>query len=239
MNALEVSSLTVQYGPVRAVDQISITAPENAMIALLGANGAGKTSTLRAISGLERTRGGSVRLFGEDVTRTKAHRLVEMGLVHVPERRRVFAAMTVRENLELGGYRNRRKADMTRQRMEYVLELFPRLEERLSQIAGMLSGGEQQMLAMGRALMSGPRMLMLDEPSLGLGPQIIQAIYQALRKISQEGTTVLLVEQNAHLALRVAKYVYVMRSGRIAMEGPPGDFADESVLASAYLGTDL
>jgi len=238
MNALEVSDLSVRYGPVLAVDRLSLAAESNTMVALLGANGAGKTSTLRAVSGLERTRTGTIRLFGEDVTRLKAHQLVARGLVHVPERRRVFATMSLRENLELGSYRYYRHGPEVRQQFEFVLELFPRLRERLTQTAGMLSGGEQQMLAIGRALMSRPKVLMLDEPSLGLGPQVIQAIYRTLQTIVAQGTTVLLVEQNAHLALRVASHVYVLRAGRLAVEGPAGSFTGEEALAQAYLGTD-
>ncbi len=238
MNALEVSGLTVRYGPVVAVDGLSLVAPSHSMVALLGANGAGKTSTLRAISALERGRSGTLRLYGEDVTRLKAHELVARGLVHVPERRRVFSTMTVRENLELGGYRYYRQSSELRRQFEATLDLFPRLRERLTQTAGMLSGGEQQMLAIGRALMSKPKVLMLDEPSLGLGPQIIQTIYKTLQAISAQGTTVLLVEQNAHLALRVASHVYVLRAGHLVAEGPPSEFSQEATLAQAYLGSD-
>jgi branched-chain amino acid transport system ATP-binding protein len=238
-NALEVNGLRVQYGPVTAVDGVSFEAPEGSLVALLGANGAGKTSTIRAVSGLEPVRAGEVRLFGADLARMPAHQRVAAGLVQVPERRRVFATLSVRENLELGAYRQYRKGrDQVASDLSRVLALFPRLEERLGQVAGMLSGGEQQMLAVGRALMSRPRVLMLDEPSLGLAPQVIRSIYRTLDQIREAGTTVLLVEQNARLALRAADYIYVLRAGRVVLKGPAGEVGGEDALARAYLGAD-
>jgi branched-chain amino acid transport system ATP-binding protein len=237
-NALEVTGLKVQYGPVTAVADVSFTAPEGAMVAVLGANGAGKTSTIRAVSGLEPARAGQIRLFGEDVTRLKPHQRVLRGLVQVPERRRIFSALTVRENLELGAYLHYKNRPRTAEDLERVLTLFPRLKERLGQIAGMLSGGEQQMLAMGRALMTRPRVLMLDEPSLGLAPQMIRLIYDTLARIRETGTTVLLVEQNARLAVQTASHVYVLRAGRVVLDGPAATLKDEATLARAYLGAD-
>ena len=235
-NALETVDLTVTYGSVVAVQGVSMTLPEGQLVTILGPNGAGKTSILRALTGLVRIRSGGVRLFGEEVAGKPAHWMVENNLIHVPERRRIFGNMSVRENLELGAYTYFHKRAEREKRMEEVLTLFPRLRERLKQLGGMLSGGEQQMLAIGRALMAHPRVLLLDEPSLGLSPQMTKTIYQTIRKIAEEGTSVLLVEQNAHLALQVANYAYLLRSGKVVAEGPVEEFRDESTLASAYLG---
>lgn len=235
-NALETTDLTVTYGPVTAVQEVSVALGEGQLVTILGPNGAGKTSILRALTGLERIRSGGVRLFGVDVAGKPAHRLVHNGLIHVPERRRIFGSMSVRENLELGAftyYRNRAEREKN---LKEVLTLFPRLEERLKQMGGMLSGGEQQMLAIGRALMARPRVLLLDEPSLGLSPQMTNTIYQTIRRIAGQGTSVLLVEQNAHLALKVAHYAYLLRSGKVVAQGPAEEFHDEAKLASAYLG---
>lgn len=237
-SALETTNLRVRYGPVVAVEDASLSLPEGQLVAVLGANGAGKTSTLRAITGLERVDGGSVRLFGEEVTNLAPHLLVARGLVHVPERRRIFGAMSVRENLELGSYLYYGQTQERERHFEQVLTLFPRLKERLKQLGGMLSGGEQQMLAIGRALMAKPRVLVLDEPSLGLSPQATHLIYQTVQRIVAAGTTVLLVEQNARLALKLASYVYILRTGMVAMSGPASQFADESVLTRAYLGAE-
>ncbi|WDL97645.1 ABC transporter ATP-binding protein [Alicyclobacillus sp. ALC3] len=235
-NALETLDLTVTYGPVSAVQEVSVALGEGQLVTILGPNGAGKTSILRALTGLERIRSGRVRLFGTDVAGKPAHWLVRNGLIHVPERRRIFGRMSVKENLELGAftyYRNRAERE---KHLKEVLSLFPRLEERLKQLGGMLSGGEQQMLAIGRALMARPRVLLLDEPSLGLSPQMTNTIYQTIRSIALQGTSVLLVEQNAHLALKVAHYAYLLRSGTVVAEGRAEEFRDEAKLASAYLG---
>jgi len=235
MALLEVDGIDAAYGRIRALMGVSLQVQAGEIVTLIGANGAGKTSTLRAISGLLRTTAGRVRFDGRDVTNAAPSAIVRHGVGHSPEGRRVFARMTIRENLELGAY-TRRVASEIASDLERVLVTFPRLRERLLQKAGTMSGGEQQMLAMGRALMSRPRLLMLDEPSLGLSPILVQTIFAVIREIAARGTTVLLIEQNARQALQLASRGYVLENGRIAAaDSSAALLASESVRA-AYLG---
>jgi branched-chain amino acid transport system ATP-binding protein len=233
---LEVSGLEVRYGSVTAVKGISLEVAEGEVVAIIGPNGAGKTSTLRAITGLVPTAGGRVVFRGTDVSRWKAHRIVTLGLGHAPEGRRLFPQMTVMENLRMGAYRRRGPAEIGRT-LAQVEELFPRLAERRAQLAGTLSGGEQQMLAIGRALMAEPRLLVLDEPSFGLAPMIVREIGRIVRSINRErGVSVLLVEQNARMALGIAGRAYVMETGRVALSGPSATLAESPHVKAAYLG---
>jgi branched-chain amino acid transport system ATP-binding protein len=233
---LEVTGLEVRYGSVTAVKGISLEIAEGEVVAIIGPNGAGKTSTLRAITGLVPTAGGRVVFRGTDVSRWKAHRIVTLGLGHAPEGRRLFPQMTVMENLRMGAYRRRGPAEIGRT-LARVEELFPRLAERRGQLAGTLSGGEQQMLAIGRALMAEPRLLVLDEPSFGLAPMIVREIGRIVRSINRErGVSVLLVEQNARMALGLATRAYVMETGRIVLDGLSRDLADSPHVKAAYLG---
>mgnify|MGYP000688445700 CR=1 FL=1 len=232
---LSVASLAVSYGAIRALHDVSLHVEAGEIVTLIGCNGAGKSTTLRTISGLVRPATGTVEFEGRDLTRMPPNEIVKMGLVQSPEGRGVFSNMTVAENLDLGAFTRKDKAgiaaDMTR-----VFELFPRLKERLNQSAGTLSGGEQQMLAMGRALLAKPRLLLLDEPSLGLAPQVVQTIFSIIREINRTGTTILLVEQNAHMALKVAHRAYVLEVGRTVMEGPAAEMAKSEKVREAYLG---
>ncbi|QOI99081.1 MAG: ABC transporter ATP-binding protein [Phycisphaeraceae bacterium] len=230
---LEVRDLVVNYGAVRALHGVSLSVARGEIVTLIGCNGAGKSTTLRTISGLLRPVSGSVRFEGEPLAKVPAHEIVRRGVVQCPEGRGVFANLTVDENLELGAYT--RNDDHAADR-ERALTLFPRLRERLRQNAGTLSGGEQQMLAMARALLARPKLLLLDEPSLGLAPQIVQTIFSIIREINASGTTILLVEQNAHMALTVAHRAYVLEVGRIAMEGPAATLAASDEVRKAYLG---
>ncbi len=233
---LEVTGLEVRYGSVTAVKGISLEVAEGEVVAIIGPNGAGKTSTLRAITGLVPTAGGRVVFRGTDVSRWKAHRIVTLGLGHAPEGRRLFPQMTVMENLRMGAYRRRGPAEIGRT-LAQVEGLFPRLAERRVQLAGTLSGGEQQMLAIGRALMVEPRLLVLDEPSFGLAPMIVREIGRIIRLINRErGVSVLLVEQNARMALGLATRAYVMETGRIVLDGLSRDLADSPHVKAAYLG---
>jgi len=233
---LEVTGLEVRYGSVTAVKGISLEVAEGEVVAIIGPNGAGKTSTLRAITGLVPTAGGRVVFRGTDVSRWKAHRIVTLGLGHAPEGRRLFPQMTVMENLRMGAYRRRGPAEIGRT-LARVEELFPRLAERRVQLAGTLSGGEQQMLAIGRALMAEPRLLVLDEPSFGLAPMIVREIGRIVRSINRErSVSVLLVEQNARMALGLATRAYVMETGRIVLDGLSRDLADSPHVKAAYLG---
>ena len=233
---LEVSGLEVRYGSVTAVRGISLEVAEGEVVAIIGPNGAGKTSTLRAITGLVPTAGGRVVFRGTDVSRWKAHRIVTLGLCHAPEGRRLFPQMTVMENLRMGAYRRRGPAEIGRT-LAQVEELFPRLAERRLQLAGTLSGGEQQMLAIGRALMAEPRLLVLDEPSFGLAPMIVREIGRIVRLINRErGVSVLLVEQNARMALGIAARAYVMETGRVALSGSSATLAESPHVKAAYLG---
>ena len=234
MSLLELKGLKISYGGINAVKGIDLTVQEGEMVALIGANGAGKTTTLKAICGLLSPAAGRVRYRGEDVTRAPSYALVERGLALVPEGRQVFGRLTTEENLEMGAYARRDagiRADLQR-----IYRLFPRLHERRRQTAGTLSGGEQQMLAIGRALMSAPRLLLLDEPSMGLAPLMVQRIFETIRKVAAEGVTVLLVEQNAKLALEVSGRGYVMESGLITLAAASAALLDDPQVRQAYLG---
>ncbi|NLG85072.1 MAG: ABC transporter ATP-binding protein [Firmicutes bacterium] len=232
---LEVNDVHVYYGAIHALKGISFAVAEGEIVTLIGANGAGKSTTLKTISGLLRPRSGSIRFAGEDLTRIPAHRIVARGISQVPEGRRVFANLTVMENLELGAY-CRSDATGIRKDLERVFSLFPRLAERRRQLAGSLSGGEQQMLAMARGLMSRPRLMLMDEPSMGLAPLLVQEIFRIIREINAAGTTVLLVEQNAHMALSIAHRAYVLETGRIVLSGPAEELAQDPKVKEAYLG---
>ena len=236
MGLLEIRDLHVSYGNVEVLHGISLDVGEGEIVALLGSNGAGKTTTLRAISGLIRPRAGEIVMAGRPLKGLRAHQIVALGLGHVPEGRRMFGALTVEENLQLGGYLIRRDGAVMAQRMDHVYQTFPRLGERRSQLAGTLSGGEQQMLAIARALMLRPRIVVLDEPSMGLAPKLVRVIFSMIADICKEGTSILLVEQNARQALRIAHRAYVLESGRIALEGPARDLAQDSRVRAAYLG---
>jgi len=233
---LEIRDLHVSYGNVEVLHGISLDVGEGEIVALLGSNGAGKTTTLRAISGLIRPRAGEIVMAGQPLNALRAHQIVALGLGHVPEGRRMFGALTVEENLQLGGYLIRREGAVMAQRMDHVYQTFPRLGERRSQLAGTLSGGEQQMLAIARALMLRPRIIVLDEPSMGLAPKLVRVIFGMIAEICNEGTSILLVEQNARQALRIAHRAYVLESGRIALAGPARDLAQDSRVRAAYLG---
>jgi branched-chain amino acid transport system ATP-binding protein len=232
---LEVSNLVARYGRITALSDVSLTVDEGEVVTLIGANGAGKTTTLRTISGLVRAASGTIRFDGRDITRLAPNEIVRAGIGHSPEGRRVFPRMTVRENLELGAYTRRAKDEIAAD-TERVLTIFPRLRERYAQKAGTMSGGEQQMLAIARALMSRPRLLLLDEPSLGLSPKLVQTIFEVIRDISARGTTILLIEQNARQALAVASRGYVLEVGRIAHQGAAADLSASEVVRAAYLG---
>ena len=232
---LDVRNLAVHYGAIEALRGISVSVPEGQVVALIGANGAGKTTTLRAISKMLRPSGGSVTFLGEDVTKLPSHAIVARGMAHAPEGRGIFLNLTVRENLDLGAYL-RRDRDGIAQDLEKNFALFPILAERRNQISGTLSGGEQQMLAVARALMSRPKLLLLDEPSLGLAPQIVEKIFTVLREVNQTGVALLLVEQNAHKALQLAHRAYVLETGHIVMEGTGAELLASPEVRKAYLG---
>jgi branched-chain amino acid transport system ATP-binding protein len=233
---LEINGLEVSYGTIKALHGVSLKVPEKSIVTLIGANGAGKSTTLRAISGLVRARGGSVRYDGEDITNQPAHAVVAKGLVHVPEGRMVFANLTVEENLRMGAYLRSDKAGIASD-VDYAFTIFPRLKERISQQAGTLSGGEQQMLAIARALMSKPKCLMLDEPSLGIAPMLVRAIFDQIVAINKErGLTILLVEQNANLALGISQYGYVLETGKVLLEDTAAALRENPEVREAYLG---
>jgi branched-chain amino acid transport system ATP-binding protein len=232
---LEIEGLAVAYDGMRALQDVSLRADAGTIVALIGANGAGKTSLLRAISGLVRAQSGTMRFNGADITRMPAHRIVRSGIAHVPEGRRVFASATVHDNLLLGAYVDR-DASHRSARLEAAFAAFPILRERLGQRASTLSGGEQQMLAIARGTMSGPRLLMLDEPSLGIAPLLIPQIYAGIRGIAATGTTVLLVEQNVREALRAADTAYVLQTGRVVLHGPAVDLIGDPLVQEAFLG---
>ena len=232
---LEVSDLHVAYGHIEAVQGIAFNVDAGEIRTLVGANGAGKSTTLLALSGLVRARSGRVRFAGEDITSLKPHQIVERGLVQVAEGRAILTTLTVRENLELGAYRRRDRAAVAGD-LERVLHLFPRLRERIDGLAGNLSGGEQQMLAIGRALLAKPRLLLLDEPSMGLAPLVVQDIFRTLREINAEGLTIFLVEQNVRQALKIASHGYVIENGRIAVDGASAALLDDPRVIAAYLG---
>lgn len=235
MSLLSVDDLGVHYGGIAALRGISLHVERGEIVALLGANGAGKTTTLRAISGLVRASSGEITFDGRPLRGRSPDAIARMGIGHAPEGRRIFGAMSVRENLDLGGYTVRSKRE-TQDRMDELLTTFPRLRERLSQRAATLSGGEQQMLAIGRALMSGPRLLMLDEPSLGLAPILVQTIFSVIGRINERGTTVLLVEQNARQALQIAHRGYVLETGGIRFQDSGARLLENPAVAEAYLG---
>lgn len=232
---LEIKNVDLFYGRIHALKDISLTVKKGELVALLGANGAGKTSTLRAVSGIHPIRSGTITYEGRDLSRVPAHLLVELGIAHCPEGRQIFGRLSVEENLNLGAYRRRDKIEIKRDR-EWVYSLFPKLAERRSQSGGTLSGGEQQMLAIGRSLMSRPRLLLFDEPSLGLAPVIVEQIFQVISEIKEQGCTVLLVEQNAFQALGIADRAYVMETGIIKLSGTAQEILSNEEIKDAYLG---
>jgi len=233
---LEVRNLQVAYGAITALHDVSLQVAQGEIVTLIGANGAGKTTTLRAISGLLRPAGGTIRFEGRPITNLPPHQLVRRGIAHVPEGRMVFANLTVIENLQMGAYLQRDKS-VVRAAMDYVFGIFPRLQERIHQVAGTLSGGEQQMLAIGRALMSRPRFLMLDEPSLGIAPLLVKTIFEKIQEINRhQAITILLVEQNANLALEVSHRGYVLETGRILLQDQSSSLRRDPRVRSAYLG---
>jgi branched-chain amino acid transport system ATP-binding protein len=232
---LEIEDITLLYGRIQALHGISLTVNEGEVVALIGANGAGKTTTMRAISGLRPVASGRISFAGQDITKLRADLRVQLGLCQAPEGRGIFPGMTVLENLEMGAYTRRDRAGINAD-LERVCQLFPRLKERIKQVGGTLSGGEQQMLAVGRALMSRPKVLLLDEPSMGLAPMLIQQIFSIIKEINQQGTTVLLVEQNAQQALKIAHRAYVLETGRIVKSGTGADLLHDPAVKEAYLG---
>lgn len=232
---LKVNNIDVYYGAIHAIKDISLEVPDGEIVTLIGSNGAGKSTTLHTISGLIKPKNGSIIFEDKDIAGMPAHKIVGMGLCQVPEGRHVFANMTVMENLELGAYLRSDKAGIEED-MKKIFDKFPRLLERENQISGTLSGGEQQMLAMGRALMSRPRLLLLDEPSMGLAPLLVKEIFNIIKEINESGTTVLLVEQNANMALSIADKAYVLETGRIALAGTAQELASSEAVRKAYLG---
>jgi branched-chain amino acid transport system ATP-binding protein len=237
MALLEVNNVHAYYGKIHALKGVSLTVDEGEIVSLIGGNGAGKTTTLRTISGLMKPRSGSVTLAGDDLSNYMAHDLASKGVAMVPEGRGVFSKMSVLENLEMGAYHRNDKAGIADD-LENVYELFPRLKERRTQVAGTLSGGEQQMLATARALMSRPSLLLMDEPSMGLAPVLVEAIFDTIVEINKEGTTVLLVEQNAHMALQVAARGYVLQTGEIVLQDSAANLRQNEMVQKAYLGID-
>ncbi|MGZ4763210.1 MAG: ABC transporter ATP-binding protein [Ilumatobacteraceae bacterium] len=232
---LTVDDIHVYYGNIAAVKGISLTVFPGEIVTLIGGNGAGKSTTMRTISGLLKPKRGEVHFEGQRISGLKGHEVAERGIAQSPEGRRIFGRMTVTENLELGAFLRRDKSAIADD-MDRVFELFPRLKERLVQKAGTLSGGEQQMLAMGRALMAQPRLLLLDEPSMGLAPVLVEQVFETIKKVNDQGTTVLLVEQNALVALNIANHAYVLETGRISLEGPASELANNDEVRKAYLG---
>jgi len=230
---LTVNDIHVYYGPIHAIKGVSFDVQDGEIVALIGANGAGKTTILKTVSGLLHPKTGSIVFGGEDITKTEPHKIVKKGLAHVPEGRRIFLQMTVMENLEMGAFTQK---GVSEEDLERVFEHFPRLKERRKQIAGTLSGGEQQMLAIGRALMSHPKLLMLDEPSMGLAPILVEQIFQIIEDLNQAGTTILLVEQNAGMALEIADRAYVLETGNITLQGTGEELMRSEEVRKAYLG---
>ena len=235
MAMLEVKDIEVYYGMIQALKGISFEVNEGEVIALIGANGAGKTTTLHTITGLLSPKKGSVLFEGQDITKVPAHKIVSLGMAHVPEGRRVFAELSVYQNLKMGAY-TRKDKDEIAKTLEMVYKRFPRLEERKNQLAGTLSGGEQQMLAMGRALMSHPKIIVMDEPSMGLSPILVNEIFDIIQEINKDGVTVLLVEQNAKKALSIADRAYVLETGKIVLEGDAKELMNDDSIKKAYLG---
>ena len=238
MAMLEVKDLEVYYGMIQAIKGISFEVNEGEVIALIGANGAGKTTILHTISGLIAPKKGSITFEGQEITKIPAHKIVENGLAQVPEGRRVFSGLTVQQNLQMGAYTRRDSKEAIQNDFDMVFDLLPRLKERRNQPAGTLSGGEQQMLAMGRALMCKPKMLLLDEPSMGLSPLLVKEIFKIIRQVNRNGVTVLLVEQNAKMALEIANRAYVLETGTIKMEGEATELANNIEVRKAYLGCE-
>ncbi|MDD6569489.1 ABC transporter ATP-binding protein [Acidaminococcus timonensis] len=232
---LSIKNLNVYYGAIHAVKDLDLEVGDGEIVTLIGSNGAGKSTTLHTISGLIKPRTGSIEYKGTDIVGIPAHKLVGQGLVQVPEGRHVFAEMTVMENLDMGAYLRKDKDEVARDKEKVFLK-FPRLKERVGQLAGTLSGGEQQMLAMGRALMSRPQLLLLDEPSMGLAPLLVREIFSIIKEINDEGTTVLLVEQNANMALSIADRAYVLETGRVVLSGSAAELAASEAVQKAYLG---
>ena len=231
---LKVNDLNVYYGAIHALKGVSFEVNEGEIVTLIGANGAGKSTTLKTISGILRSKTGSIEFEGEDITKLPPHKLPSLGVAHVPEGRRIFQQLTVKENLEMGAYT--RPASEIKPSIEDVFKRFPRLEERKNQVAGTLSGGEQQMLAMGRALMCRPKLMMLDEPSMGLSPLLVQQIFDIIKELNKQGTTILLVEQNAKMALSIADRAYVLETGKIVMQGDAKAMLSDESVKKAYLG---
>ena len=233
---LQVENLHVSYGAIKALHGVSLKVPQGSIVTLIGANGAGKSTILRSLSGLVKSTAGSIQYAGQEISKLSAHKIVGRGLCHVPEGRMIFSNLTVKENLKMGAYLQRDKQWIASQ-TDYVYSLFPRLKERENQAAGTLSGGEQQMLAIGRALLSKPQFLMLDEPSLGIAPLLVKTIFERIVEINREqGLTILLVEQNANLALDVSSYAYVLETGKILIEGPSAQVKADPQVQAAYLG---
>jgi branched-chain amino acid transport system ATP-binding protein len=237
MAMLEVNDIHTYYGKIHALKGISITVDEGEIVSLIGANGAGKTTTLRTISGLLKPRVGNVTLEGENLVKYKAHELVYKGVAMVPEGRGVFARLTVSENMDMGAFSRKDKTNIPAD-LERVFDLFPRLKERRTQVAGTLSGGEQQMLATGRALMANPRLLLMDEPSMGLAPVLVESVFDAIKRINEEGTTILLVEQNATMALQIASRGYVLQTGEIVLHDSAENLQKNEMVQKAYLGIE-
>ena len=235
MAMLTVENINVYYGVIHALKDISFQVNEGEIVALIGANGAGKTTTLQTVSGMLSAKSGSIRFQDQEISRMPEHKIVKQGISHVPEGRRMFSNLTVLENLKMGAYTRKDKQEINNS-LEMVYERFPRLKERTRQLAGTLSGGEQQMLAMGRALMANPRILLLDEPSMGLSPLLVQEIFDIIQNIHKEGMTILLVEQNAQMALSVADRAYVLETGRVVMDGTGAELLTNERVRSAYLG---
>jgi branched-chain amino acid transport system ATP-binding protein len=233
---LEVADLQTYYGKIHALKGISLRVECGQIVTLLGANGAGKSTTLKTISGLTRAAAGRISFLGRDITAAPPHDIVRMGLIHAPEGRRICKGMTVQENLDLGGFSDHANTVEQEKRRQYVFELFPILFKRRTQDSGLLSGGEQQMLAIGRALMTDPKLMLLDEPSMGLAPFLVQAIMKIIRTLNEQGTTILLVEQNAKVALKLADYGYVLETGRIVIEGDGATLRQDESIVKAYLG---
>ena len=233
---LSVKNINVYYGSIHAIKDVSFHVNEGEIVTLIGANGAGKTTTMHAISGLLKLQSGEIDYCGQTISKMEAHKIIRLGLAQVPEGRRVFSGLTVQQNLSMGAYTRHDGKDAIQSDYDMVFDLLPRLKERRNQPAGTLSGGEQQMLAVGRALMSRPKLLMLDEPSLGLAPLVVQGIFDIIRTVNQQGVTVLLIEQNANMALKIADYAYVLETGNITKSGTGAELLADESIKEAYLG---